>query len=78
METTLLNTLEFDDRFSIEFLYRKDKNPLRVRLTLSNGSGDSEESFELPMDTLTAYAREAIRKCAGMAVEDCVQSLAVQ
>jgi hypothetical protein len=76
METTLLNTLEFDDRFSIEFLYREDKNPLRVRLTFNAGNGESEESFELPMDTLTAFAREAIRKCASMAVEDCVRSFA--
>lgn len=77
METKLLNSLEFDDRFSIEFLYRKDKDPLHVRLTFNAGTGESEESFELPMDMLTASAREAIGKCASMAVEDWVQWAAV-
>jgi hypothetical protein len=72
METTLLKSLEFDDRFSIEFLYRQDKNPLRVRVTFNDGDA-SENSFELSMDELTTCAREAIGKCASMAVADWAQ-----
>ncbi len=76
MDTRLLNSLDFDDRFSIEFLYREGEKPLRVRVTFCGGN-DSEESFELPMEALTSSAREAIRSCAALAISDWVQWAAV-
>ncbi len=76
MDTRLLNSLDFDDRFSIKFLYREGEKPLRVRVAFYGGN-DSEESFELPMEALTSSAREAIRNYATLAISDWVQWAAV-
>ena len=73
MDTLVLNTLEFDDRFSIEFLHRPCQDALRVRVTFDDGS-DSEASFELPLEELTASVGEAIRRCADSPIQQFVGS----
>ena len=75
METKLLAARDFDDRFALEILFRKDSpSPLRTRIVFSTADIE-ERSFELPVDALTELLSEALGKTSTLLLEELRSSL---
>ncbi|MGE0536614.1 MAG: hypothetical protein AB7O68_16710 [Pirellulales bacterium] len=68
--------MDFDDRFSLELLWRKDcKEPFRARLSFAS-PGFNERSIELPAGTVIAKIGEALQDADRLCVQEFACSLA--
>lgn len=73
---TLLRSMDFDDRFTLEFLWRKEsKEPFRARLTFALPDLH-ESSFELPVGAVLEMLGLALRDADRLCVQEFTSSLA--
>jgi hypothetical protein len=76
METILLRSKEFDDRFRMEILWRKgNRSPLRVRLVFESPEL-SEESFELPGLDIVTLLGDALKDADSLCLQEVASCLA--